>query len=155
MLTNAIFSKDSKETMHYNVQKKIPAIAARQALHQKCERPRVIKKFQSINFQRLQQNRRCKLKRGDKKEKDFLGKERARNLKKKKEKRGNPGSYLTRENGKKGKSARSGEKKKKIRFRGKYSARKIRTLKNQGFFPDDGAKNALKRVLEKEEEKEI
>ena len=53
---------------------------------------------------------------------------------------------------KKGKSARSGEKKKKIRFRGKYSARKIRTLKNQGFFPDDGAKNALKRVLGKEKE---
>ena len=47
-------------------------------------------KFQSINFQRLQQNRRCKLKRGDKKEKDFLGKERARNLKKKKRKAWQP-----------------------------------------------------------------
>ena len=65
------------------------------------------------------------------------------------------GSYLTREKGKKGKSARSGKKKKKIRFCGKYSARKNWSLKNQGFFPDDGAKNALKRVSGKEEEKEI
>ena len=110
-------------------------------------------KFQSINFQRLQQNRRCKLKSGDKKEKDFLGKERARNLKKKKRKAWQPRKLFNTENGKKGKSARSGEKKKKIRFRGKYSARKIRSLKKSRFLPRRWREKCVEKSLGKRRKK--